>query len=435
MEEFIGRQVAFAKNERPDGDFLIREAVTITTQGECQRCGSVFSTAEHLLPSGKYYCPQCIQFGRLTNEQVLVSQLETQLEPRSVAFAWQGSLTPAQQAVADKIVQNQAAQRHSLIWAVTGSGKTEMIFPIIQKILRQGGRVCVTSPRIDVCRELYPRICQAFPKEHALLLYGDSEEAYRYSPLTICTTHQLLHFYRAFDLLIIDEIDAFPYEGNPQLRYALIQALKINGSYIYLTATPPEHLLQEIHPSFAIEKLPIRYHQRPLIVPELCWYESWAICQRQKWRLRKLLRCLRTLLKDNAVLVFCPSIVYMNQLYAAVAPHFPKDRTACVSSQDDEREAKVQKMRDQGYQILFTSTILERGVTFEKVSVIVMGANHAVFTKSALVQIAGRVDRKGDFLNGRVIFFLNQQTAAIRAACAEIKAMNQLAQRWRTDEM
>ena len=282
---------------------------------------------------------------------------------------------------------------------------------------------------------MYPRICQAFPKEHALLLYGDSEEAYRYSPLTICTTHQLLHFYRAFDLLIIDEIDAFPYEGNPQLRYALIQALKINGSYIYLTATPPEHLLQEIHPSFAIEKLPIRYHQRPLIVPELCWYESWAICQRQKWRLRKLLRCLRTLLKDNAVLVFCPSIVYMNQLYAAVAPHFPKDRTACVSSQDDEREAKVQKMRDQGYQILFTSTILERGVTFEKVSVIVMGANHAVFTKSALVQIAGRVDRKGDFLNGRVISFLNQQTAAIRAACAEIKAMNQLAQRWRTDEM
>lgn len=92
-------------------------------------------------------------------------------------------------------------------------------------------------------------------------------------------------------------------------------------------------------------------------------------------------------------------------------------------------------MREQQYQILFTTTILERGVTFEKVSVIVMGANHPVYSKSALVQIAGRVDRKGAYNHGRVLFFFNQQTKDIRKACQEIKEMNQLAQRWRTNEL
>jgi len=84
---------------------------------------------------------------------------------------------------------------------------------------------------------------------------------------------------------------------------------------------------------------------------------------------------------------------------------------------------------------LFTTMILERGVTFENVSVVVLGANHSIYTKSALVQIAGRVDRKGAFHHGEVLFCYNQMTSAIRQAITEIKHMNQLAERWLADEM
>lgn len=78
----------------------------------------------------------------------------------------------------------------------------------------------------------------------------------------------------------------------------------------------------------------------------------------------------------------------------------------CVSSLDKQREEKVQNMRDGIYRVLFCTTILERGVTFEHISVIVMGANHKIYSKSALVQIAGRVDRKGSYQHGQVVFFL-----------------------------
>ena len=119
----------------------------------------------------------------------------------------------------------------------------------------------------------------------------------------------------------------------------------------------------------------------------------------------------------------------MDALCRATSRFFAADIITSVHAEDENRKEKVEKMRQKKYRILFTSTILERGVTFERVSVIVMGANHAVFSKSALVQIAGRVDRKGAYHHGRVLFFYNQNTQAIRQARNEIKEMNALAKK------
>jgi len=146
-----------------------------------------------------------------------------------------------------------------------------------------------------------------------------------------------------------------------------------------------------------------------------------------------LLQQLQRLLQKNFVLVFCPSIALMKEVEAAVRRQGTSWSLTSVSSQDQKRSEKVASARRQIYKVLFTTMILERGVTFENVSVIVLGANHPVFTKSALVQIAGRVDRKGAYTEGEVIFFYDQMTEAIRKALNEIKEMNQLAKSWLTD--
>lgn len=100
-------------------------------------------------------------------------------------------------------------------------------------------------------------------------------------------------------------------------------------------------------------------------------------------------------------------------------------RLTTVFSQDQERLIKVENMREGRYQLLLTTTILERGVTFEKVSVIVLQASHRVFKKSALVQITGRADRKGEYTQAEVLFITSEQTTAIKSAIKEIKKNNQ----------
>ena len=100
-----------------------------------------------------------------------------------------------------------------------------------------------------------------------------------------------------------------------------------------------------------------------------------------------------------------------------------------VSAIDPNRPLKVEKLRRHEYEIFFTTTILERGVTIDEVAVVVVAAQHKVFTKSALVQIAGRADRKGKNINGEVYFLLNEYSLAVKQACQEIKDMNELARK------
>lgn len=124
--------------------------------------------------------------------------------------------------------------------------------------------------------------------------------------------------------------------------------------------------------------MPLRFHQRPLIVPQLIWYEGWRNVYQTKRRLRRLLFHLQRLSQTNFVLVFA-QVLFYGTARKAVRSFLKEETITSVSAKDPARIEKVVKARNSKYQILFTTTILERGVTFENVSVVVMGADHPVF--------------------------------------------------------
>lgn len=81
-------------------------------------------------------------------------------------------------------------------------------------------------------------------------------------------------------------------------------------------------------------------------------------------------------------------------------------------------------MREGRYQFLVTTTILERGVTFPAIDVLVIGADDRIFSTSALVQIAGRAGRASDHPTGFVGFWGSAFANNIRAAIHQIRQMN-----------
>jgi competence protein ComFA len=95
-----------------------------------------------------------------------------------------------------------------------------------------------------------------------------------------------------------------------------------------------------------------------------------------------------------------------------------------VHAEDPERKAKVEKMRSKEKQILLTTTILERGVTFPNIDVAVIGAEDPIFTEAALVQIAGRVGRSVDYPTGTITFFHYGKTSAMLKSVSHITSMN-----------
>ncbi|WP_201346495.1 DEAD/DEAH box helicase, partial [Lactobacillus nasalidis] len=189
---------------------------------------------------------ECVGLGRLDEGKWLLRQAAASSYPAKSGLTWPGKLQPRQEAVSRFLLEKFAQKKDCLVQAVTGAGKTEMIFPLLAQAFASGCRVAIATPRIDVVNELYPRLKAAFAEIEIGKYHGREEKAVANEQLVICTTHQLLKYYRAFDLLIIDEIDSFPYAGSPQLHFAAANAVKKSGSRVYLTATPPADLLKEV---------------------------------------------------------------------------------------------------------------------------------------------------------------------------------------------
>ena len=111
----------------------------------------------------------------------------------------------------------------------------------------------------------------------------------------ICTTHQLYRYPQYFDLLILDELDAFPYVNNEVLIGLLQNSIK--GNYIYMSATLTNQ------PDLLMTK---RYHGYLLDVPK-CYLTSSLVMY--LWAIKKIRDFVR---KKKPVLVYVPTIQLTN---------------------------------------------------------------------------------------------------------------------------
>ncbi|KXT74191.1 ComF operon protein A, DNA transporter ATPase [Streptococcus sp. DD10] len=389
----------------------------------CQRCGSFVNRRTNKLPIGAFYCRECLFLKRVRSDEFLY-YFEQKDFPKIDVLKWEGTLTEHQALISKGLQDAVEKRKNTLVHAVTGAGKTEMIYPVVADVIAKGGSVCIASPRIDVCMELYKRMQQDFTCKISLL-HGESEPYFR-TPLVIATTHQLLKFYHAFDLLIVDEVDAFPYIDNPVLYHAVEQSVKEKGVQVFLTATSTDELDKKVR-SGKLERLslPRRFHGNPLIIPKPIWLSGFTYhLEKNQIPIPLKFKITEQRKTGYPLLMFVSEIERGKKVQEILQNLFPNEKVGFVASTTEDRLEQVQAFRDGKVTILISTTILERGVTFPCVDVYVLEANHRLFTKSSLVQICGRVGRSMDRPTGDLYFFHEGMTKSIKKAISEIKMMN-----------
>ncbi|WP_125573273.1 DEAD/DEAH box helicase [Levilactobacillus huananensis] len=428
--ELFGRRSPVTLPGAPD--VMTSPAIAAVGQRwQCQRCGQLVAATDRL-PNGDWYCRTCLQLGRLTSRDRLYTIPEPNCFARLMAggLTWNGQLSSIQRQAARAVQKHALAGERQLLWAVTGAGKTEIVYPALAEALARGWRVAWVSPRVDVCLELAPRLRRDFAGVDQCVLYGGQPVPYRYCQLTICTTHQLLRFNRAFDWIIVDEVDAFPLATSPMLQVAIDRAQKTQGSCLYLTATPGERLQREIkRGKLAVTYLPLRYHG--YLLPPIQLKISWRWRQQlQRGRLPAGLQRQFHLwwTARRPFLIFVPHVADLPVIMTVLMKMGLSDG-ATVHAADPKRQEKVQGFRDGEYRFLLTTTILERGVTFPRVAVAILGADDPVFSTAALVQIAGRVGRLASDPGGQVLAYCHSNARHVHRARAMIARLNRQGRR------
>lgn len=392
--------------------------------GQCTRCQSEILKVWEL-PNNVSYCWGCEKMGRITSNDYLVTLADPNNFKHSESpCIWKGKLTPSQESVSKQQLIALEKNISHLTYAVTGAGKTEMLFPMITKAIKDNMRIAIVAPRIDVVIELKKRIQDTF-RIPFVTLYGGSTDEYYYTQLVIATTHQLMAFKEAFDVIVLDEVDAFPYAENTMLNYATEQALKKTGIKFYLTATLNRHLKKLVKQGvIAFSTLPRRFHgyELPNITIKII----------QNWRRKLPVKMIKhiTYLKKTKIkfLLFVPEVADVERVVTQLK-HTGINVLGTYAT-DEKRLEKVQAMRDKQIDGLITTTILERGVTFKGIDVLILGGDENIFTVTTLIQITGRCGRSLERPTGTVTVYAREKTKQLMTAKAEINYLNILGKKY-----
>ena len=372
----------------------------------CPVCGNTDIRSIGYL-NGKPYCRRCISF---KGEEVEHKPSYPKKAPIHLSY----ELSPEQKELSDKLVENYKKGIDSLVYAVCGSGKTEISLKVIQYAILCGERVAFCVPRKGVVIELHNRLNNIFTNNKVVSVFGGHHDV-KEGDLVVLTSHQLFRYVQYFSLIIMDEIDAFPFKNNEVLSHMFFNSLC--GHYIMMSATPSDDVVKHFQGSKkAILSLNIRFHRYPLPVPIIIVHSMFLHLT--------LIKLVKNFIKQNKpVFIFAPTIEECEKVYVFLSVFFMGGNY--VHSKRDEREKIIENFRRGCYPFLVTTSVLERGVTVKNLQVIVFHANNEIYDKGTLIQISGRVGRKLDAPTGDVYFLADSDTEAMRKAKEEIMKSNE----------
>ncbi len=419
-----------------EGLGLLVPAVSISSLGTrtCNRCGSGGPFASTpCAHCGRRACSLCLQCRSMGSARECVplylvaahdcASLHAGAVAEGVDLAMPHPLTDAQKQAAcmlrDWYVGDSA--REVLVWAVCGAGKTEVSFSAIHSALASGRRVLFAAPRRDVVAELEPRVRAAFPGVTCSTFCGGPGGQRDYDARVIlATTHQAMRFYRRFDLVILDEADAYPFAGSEALASAVYRSLVPTGRMVIMTATPSRgHLARVKSEVLPCIRIPARHHGKPLPEPEVVTAHG-----------SDLLLKVAEIVGAGAgpgspFLVFVPRRRQAREVAKYLLWKVPGVRVEWVHSQDPARDDKRAAIAGGECDVLVSTSVMERGVTVDGVDVIVCHADDdVVFDYRALVQMAGRAGRTAANPEGRVWFVCANESRHVRTAVGIIREMN-----------
>lgn len=362
--------------------------------------------------NGTYYCRCCIAFSRIDiGQRIEPCQLSKRIWKGKPTLKYE--LTPAQKRCSLQVLEFLKQKKDVFVYAATGAGKTEITFASICYYLSLGKKVAFAISRRQVVLEIAKRLRDAFPKLHVIEVAQDYTSVID-GDLIVCTMHQLYRYPYGFDLLILDEVDAFPYEGNEVLKH--IVDLSCKGEKLYLSATPSQEILEQMKVG-KMESVQLfeRPHGHPLVVPKVVQGSIWLqLCI-------LLCFCWRCVHKRKQVLVFVPRRQDCKWLTLLLSCFM---KVKGIHSQTIDKDKILESYRQKHISVLVCTTLLERGITIGNVQVAVFQGQHTVFTTASLIQIFGRIGRTMQEPSGEGICLCQYTSPSIRECVRILKQMN-----------
>lgn len=387
---------------KKDSESNLPRYTTYKNDKYCFRCGNKILEE----------CTNCKEFGIADKNMGFYQGKKTKFVTKKSNLK-ELKLTSKQKEASMFIIKCYKDKKNCLINAVCGSGKTEITLNSIFHLLKKNKYVCFAITRSEILYDIYERFKYYFPEtEIAIICSGENKK--KDAQLYLMTTNQIMNYKNIFSLVIVDEVDAYPYEYNRKFDYGVRTSIAVDGIFVYLSATPNEK--QKKMPTYVVNKI---WHNYPLPIPIL---KKWNINNFIKKKYSIYLIFLLIKNKNKEIIIFVSTIKMGKKVISILKELKIKSRFVYASSAN--RKKDIKDFKNKIFNILLSTTILERGVTFKEIDVILLDADSSLYNVASLIQISGRVNRSCEYQKGKVIFLYQEINKNIKEALNIINYMN-----------
>jgi len=405
MHESIGK---------PKAD-VYKECLRAVEANSCLRCkaGKESIIIDAL---GRYLCRDCLSHSDLTLQRYdrHVPYIEHSLQ---IPY----ELTKKQTQGSDFLLDCVKNKQNAFLQAICGAGKTEMTLQAILYALNDNKRVGFAICRKQIVIQLQKKLKSFFPRTVVKSLYAESKDD-KDAHLLVMTIQQLINYHQEFGLLIVDEVDAFPYSGSDFYWRITHKAKTPDGILIMMSATLTNNLkIRLAEEGFRFYNIPSRFHEEEHDLPRFLWVPNKEP--------RSLVSCLKPIIENwrkrfKRGLIFLPTIKECD-LYARLLSQ-EGFKAEAFSTKTVHKEAIIARFSVCDLDLLVATSILERGITFPGIQVAVVNADSPLFDRDTLIQMCGRVGRDQLDRHGEIWFLSQYTTISMRQARSAIKRQNRL---------
>lgn len=221
------------------------------------------------------------------------------------------SLTAKQQKAFDNLLQKYLnGGGVSLLYGITGSGKTSVFLSLIDKVILDGRQVIVMVPEISLTPQMMALFKGRYGDEvaifHSALSVGERRDEYKrvkegIAKIVIGTRSAVFAPFDNIGLIVIDEEQEHTYKSESNPRYhtkdvAKFRALKHKALLLLASATPSlESYTYAVKGKYGLDVLDERYGDA--VLPDVTVVDMKA--ERQKGNKYNISSCLLELMEKN----------------------------------------------------------------------------------------------------------------------------------------
>ncbi|MDF2672343.1 MAG: hypothetical protein K0R09_608 [Clostridiales bacterium] len=334
-----------------------------------------------------------------------------------------GRISETIKSARDGVCNFVKSKRNSgILWCAPSSFEYESIIDGIAEVVKKGGRVLYATSTF-ITYEAKEAISGALEGAEVDIIYG-FESDYKKNDVCICSYSEFPCFYKAFDLVILDQRYAFLEKSIQNLLYIYQRAVKEKGKFLNITCYPGIDKKRFFRSSPEIIPIPVTYRKNPIPEPRII--TSRFLKGADAFFPQMVMDVIKWSMEENSrLLIFVPDEGEVHKVYYYLVNMEGIDRDMIDLSYEKDKTPLLRFKRGE-VQILISMDLKDSTHIIEDINIIVMNSDDEVYRVDTLINIAAMAAMATDKKLREVMFVATQENERLSLAKSTIRSINRI---------